>query len=102
MKESDWKLFTQIKKQALDEFCLRCFAEFQKAMDDKSIDIHSRYLLNYKLVRSRDKKMSVFFDGHSRSNAWLQLLAIRGAGLADEVLISQLPDEFQKQTETQS
>ncbi len=98
MKESDWKIFTKIKEQALDEYCLRCFVEFQEIIDDKSKTPHERYLLNYQLVKSRDKKMSLFFDGHSRSNAWLQLLTMRGEGIANEELVSELTDEFQRQT----
>jgi len=98
MKESDWKIFTKIKAIALDEYCLCCFAEYQAVIEDKNKTPHQRYLLNYQLVKKRDKQMALFFDGHSRSNVWLQLLAMRGEGIANEELVLTLSEEFQKRT----
>ncbi len=43
--------------------------------------------------------MSLLFDGHSRTKAWIQLIAIRSEGLADEVLLSKLSDEFRNETD---
>ncbi len=98
MTESDWKIFKQIKEKAIESYCRLCLAEFKKIIDDDSLHTHERYLLNYKLVENSDKKMQLLFDGHSRSRAWLQLLAIRGEGLADESLVAKLSAEFQEQT----
>jgi hypothetical protein len=99
MKESDWKKFKIIKEKALEKFCRIALDEFREAMDDESNHIHNRYLLNYKLVQNRDKQMSLLFEGHSRSKAWLQLIAIRGEGLADEELVAELSDEFREKTD---
>lgn len=99
MTEADWKIFKQIKDKAIEQYCSLCLAEYRDVIDDESKDTHERYLLNYKLVKSRDKKMSSLFDGHSRSKAWLQLLVIRKEGLADKELVSQLTDEFRKSTD---
>jgi hypothetical protein len=43
--------------------------------------------------------MSLIFDDHSRSNAPMQLTAIRAKGLADESLLAELSDEFREQTD---
>jgi len=51
------------------------------------------------MVVNRDKQMALLFDGHSRSKASLQLLAIRGEGLADEDLLKKLSDDFLQQTD---
>lgn len=99
MNESDWKIFKQIKDKAIEQFCSLCLAEFREVIDDESEHVHSRYLLNYKLVENRNKQMSLLFDGHSRSKAWMQLMAIRGEGLADEELVSKLTDEFRENTD---
>ena len=99
MNESDWKIFKLIKDKAIEKFCSLCLDEFREVIDDENKHIHERYLLNYRLVESRNQQMSLLFDGHSRSKAWLQLLAIRGEGLADEELVSQLTDEFRKKTD---
>jgi len=99
MKESDWKLFKEIKEIAIERFCTMALDEFRDVMDDESEHIHNRYLLNFKLVQNKDRQMSLLFGGHSRSKAALQLLAIRGEGLADENLVSKLSEEFREQTD---
>lgn len=99
MNESDWKIFKQIKEKAIEQYCSMCLAEFREVIDDESKHVHDRYLLNYKMVDNRNRQMSLLFDGHSRSKAWLQLLAIRGEGLADEDLLSKLTDEFRDKTD---
>ena len=53
----------------------------------------------YSLVINSDKQMALLFDGHSRSKATLQLLAIRGENLADKNLLTKLSDEFLTQTD---
>lgn len=60
---------------------------------------HERYLNLYKIVDITNRKMSLLFDGHSRSKAWLQLRAICGEGLADKNLVSKISEEFQQQTD---
>ena len=99
MKESDWKIFKQIKEKAIERFCEMALSEFRECIDDDSSHIHNRYLLNYRLVQNRDKKMGLLFDGQSRSKAKIQLLALRGEGLADIDLLSSLSDEFREQTD---
>lgn len=99
MKESDWKVFVEIKDKAIETFCELALNEFREAMEKENEHIHNRYLLNYELVKNRNKQMSLLFDDHSRSKAWLQLLAIRGEGLADDKLVEKLSVEFRKQTD---
>jgi hypothetical protein len=98
IKEADWKLFVKIKDDAIEKFCRSAFEEYADIMEDESEHIHNRYLLHYSIVENRNKQMALLFDGHSRSKAFLQLLAIRGEGLADETLISQLSEELQAST----
>ena len=99
MKESDWKIFKKIKDKAIDNFCTNTLAELREVINDDNQSAHERYLLNYELVNNRDKQMGLLFDGHSRSKAPLQLLAIRREGLADEELVSKLSEEFRNQTD---
>ena len=83
MKESDWKIFKQIKERAIEVFCGSALEEFEEVIKDEVEHVHNRYLLLYKLVQNSDKQMRLLFDEHGRSKAPLQLLAIRGEGLAD-------------------
>ena len=99
MKESDWKIFKQIKEIALEKFCDICLVEFKGIIEDESKSMHDRYLLNYKKVQSRDKKLAQIFNGLSRSKAMIQLMGIRKEGIADDSLIQKLSDEFRDQTD---
>lgn len=99
MKESDWKVFKDIKDKAIEKYCTLSLEESQKVISDQKEHVHNRYLLLYKLLQNRDKQMSLLFDGHSRSKAWIQLIAIRREGLVDEALLSNLSDEFCNETD---
>jgi hypothetical protein len=94
MKESDWKIFKEIKERAIEQFCTDALQEFGEVINDNKLHVHNRYLLLYKLVQNRDKQMRLLFDDHSRSKAILQLLAIRGEGLANDELLNKLSEEF--------
>lgn len=98
MKESDWKVFTEIKDKALEKYCTLALKESEKIISDNTVDVHDRYLDLYKLLRKQDKKMASIFDGHSRSKAWLQLISMRSEGLVDKELLSKLSDEMVEQT----
>ena len=99
MKESDWKKFKKIKELAIEKYCTLALDESQKVISDQNEHIHNRYLLLYKLLQNRNKHMSLLFDGHSRSKAWIQLIAMRKEGLADETLLSELSEEFFNETD---
>ena len=98
MKESDWKIFKKIKEKAIEKYCTLMLGEFQEVIADESEHVHDRYLLLYKLVHSRNKRMSQIFDGHSRSKASMQLIFMRMEGLTDQSLVEKLSEEFQEGT----
>jgi hypothetical protein len=99
MKESDWKVFTAIKDKAIEQYCTVALEETQDVISDHKKHVHERYLFLYKLLQNSNKKMALLFDGHSRSKAWIQLIAIRSEGLADEALLSKLSDEMLEETD---
>lgn len=99
MKESDWKIFKVIKENAIQLFCDKALSEYEELIKNKSNDAHGTYTDLYQMVIKRDKQMALLFDGHSRSKASLQLLAIRSKDLADDDLLKKLSDEFFKQTD---
>ena len=84
MKESDWKKFKKIKERALERFCSEALAEFEGAIRKEGLSNHERYLSLYKLVQDADKRLSILFDGHSRSRAELQLFLMRREGLVED------------------
>ena len=102
MKESDWKIFKEIKENAIQAFCNIALDEFEAVIKEKNENAQEAYILLYRLVINRDKHMAQLFDDHSRSKAPLQLLAIRGEGLADEALLRKISEEFLQQTDPKS
>ncbi len=99
MKESDWKVFKNIKEQAIKKYCTNVLDEFRDVIDDEKEHPHNKYLLLYKLMENRNKEMSLLFDHHSRSKAALQLIAIRAEELASKELLSELSTEFLERTD---
>jgi hypothetical protein len=99
MKESDWKKFKQIKERAIELFCDRALDEFEEVITNNKEHPHDRYLLLYKLVQNRDKQMQLLFDGHSRSKAPLQLLAMRGEDLVEKKQLDKLSRELLQATD---
>lgn len=99
MKESDWKVFIKIKDKAIEKYCTLALAESQEVISDTKEHVHNRYLLLYKLLQNSNKKMALIFDGHSRSKASIQLIAIRSEDLADETLLFKLSNEFRDKTD---
>ncbi len=99
MKESDWKVFKEIKEKAIEQFCNKALEEFKGVIEERRGKSQEAYTLLYRSVQDKDKRMALIFDGHSRSKAELQLLAIRSEGLADEKLLSNLSNEFLEQTD---
>ena len=102
MKESDWKIFKEIKEKAIQLFCKNALSEYEEIIKNKSESSQETYTYLYRLVINTDKRMALLFDGHSRSKANLQLLAIRGEALADKTLLNKLSDEFLQQTDPTS
>ena len=102
MKESDWKIFKQIKEKAVEQFCQQSLDEFKEVINDKNEHVLNRFILLTKLVQNHDKRLNLLFDSHSRSKMRIQLIAIRGEGLADESLLSKLSEELLKATDPKS
>ena len=99
MNESDWKIFEQIKKQAIDRYCQDAFDEFTDIIAAGEQPIYERYQALLKLVSRSDENMQLLFEGHSKGNASYQLMGIRAEGLADEELLRLLSQEFLASTD---
>ncbi|MBU3006007.1 hypothetical protein [Paraglaciecola arctica] len=99
MKESDWKKFKQIKELALEKYCSSVLSECKEVVLNEQQHSHERYLYLYNMLQNRNEHMALMFDGHSRSKAWLQLIALRREGLTDEALVEELSEEFREKTD---
>lgn len=81
IKESDWKLLSQLRTAALERFCQRILAEIESLTTSSSLSAHQRYLEIYKVIARRDKEIAQIFNDHRRSTALSELAAIRSHGL---------------------
>ncbi len=77
IKESDWKVFRELKDIALERFCQRVLTEVIAATSKPGQTFHERYLAVFQLIKDRDEDLAIAFDGASRSNAILQLAKIQ-------------------------
>jgi hypothetical protein len=87
IKESDWKLFRELRAIALDRFCERVLNEVVRIAADLGRSNHERCLAIFKLLGRRNREMANAFDNPRRSTARIQLVAIQSHGLlTDEEL----------------
>jgi len=84
ISEADWKRFTKVKKTALERQTQTIVNEIADicANDPKSYE--ERYHAIWAHLKKRDKEIALAFDGHSRSSALFQLVAIRALGIVTD------------------
>jgi len=95
MSESDWRLFRQLRELALERFCERVLAEIGNVSPDPGQSHHERYLAVFRLIRERDKELSIAFDNPRRSTALQQLALIRSRELITDEEFSRFGRETQ-------
>ena len=93
ISESDWKVFRQLHKIALERFCERTLHELGQLASAPDRGAHERYLAVFKLLQRRDDELAEAFNDMRRSTAWRQLRIIRSLGLlTDEELARFSPE----------
>ena len=100
IKESDWKIFRELRSLALQRYCKRVMGDVDKIIHDTEGDAHERYIEMYKVVQDGDKKLAHMFDGFSRSKALDQLVMYCGNDLLSDKEIAQFSDETQERIHT--
>lgn len=73
IRESDWKLFKEVRAAALERFCEGILAEVADLAGDQSKGSHERYLLVYGLIKERDALIADAFNDLRRSTMLRQL-----------------------------
>jgi hypothetical protein len=94
MKESEWKIFKNLKEICLERYCNKVLEEAQNICELKEKSSHNRYQDLYELVRNRDKELGKAFDGLSRSKADYQLMMMYRMQLIEEGEL----EEFESET----
>jgi hypothetical protein len=96
IKESDWKVFRELRSVALERFCQRILDEIQQVSADPNRGAHERYLAVYDLSRRRDREIARAFNDPRRSVAFMQLLSIQSHRLLTEEELDRFSPEFRE------
>jgi hypothetical protein len=84
MRESDWKIFREIRTIALERFCQRVLDEVDKITSQSDKSSHERYLSIFNLLKHRDEELADSFNNPRRSVAIVQLARMQFYKLLDE------------------
>jgi hypothetical protein len=95
IRESDWKIFRQLHKVALERFCQRVLDESERLHGDTTLSAHERYIAIYRLFDKRDKEVARLFNDLRRSTALWQLAAIKAHGLLTDDEFASFSEEAQ-------
>ena len=61
MKESDWRIFKKIKKEAIERFCHSVLEETNSIISKNNEHIQKRYLLLLDFIQSSNKKFELIY-----------------------------------------
>lgn len=81
LPESDWRLFREVSRVALDRFCARVLAEVAAASTATERSNHDRYLEVAEILEARDRELAAAFDDPRRSRMIEQLARQVALGL---------------------
>ncbi|OJI30626.1 hypothetical protein VV99743_03335 [Vibrio vulnificus] len=96
IKESDWKVFCEIKNEAIQLYCKRQLTEVINTITDESELVGERYHFMCQYAKASEKQMKLIFDGHSRSKAFIQLMLMCEENLVTQEKFERLSDELKK------
>jgi hypothetical protein len=100
IKESDWRIFRELHKVALERFCRRVLEEVERLNGDSSKSCHERYLAIYRYTREQDKDLAFAFNGMRRSTAVIQLARMQAHNLLTAEELARFSEETRSEVET--
>ncbi len=92
--ERDWRVFRELRKNALERFCERVLREVGDIAASPEKSWHERYGAVYSLMMREDAALARAFDDASRSRALFQLAAMQ----ARDFLTAEELDRFTPET----
>ena len=95
IKETDWKIFRQVRAVALERFCQCVWDDSKRLHGDTSLSAYERYIASYRLFDERDKEVASLFNDLRRSTALWQIAALKGRGLLTEEEFERFSQETQ-------
>jgi hypothetical protein len=99
IKESDWKIFRNLREFALERYCHRVLGDVRVTVDEQDKTYHQRYLNLFELLRQKDKELAFAFDAPRRSQAFIQLMTIITEDLLTDAEVRQFSQETRDRIE---
>ncbi|HCE3710827.1 TPA: hypothetical protein NG678_004545 [Vibrio parahaemolyticus] len=96
IKESDWKVFCEIKNEAIQLYCSRQLNEVIETITDEPELAGERFHFMCQYSKTSEKQMKLIFDGHPRNKAFIQLMLMCEENLVAPEQFERLSDEFKK------
>ncbi|MGI2831125.1 hypothetical protein [Vibrio alginolyticus] len=96
IKESDWKVFCEIKNEAIQLYCSRQLKEVIETITDESELAGERFHFMCQYSKTSKKQMQFIFDGHSRNKAFIQLMLMCEENLVAPEQFERLSDKLKK------
>lgn len=100
IQESDWKKIRTLKENALNIASERTLQNVENLVKSRGAESYKYYQKLWKLLREKDKEISLMFDDLKRSNAILKLSAWRKYGVLSDETLQELSEETQKRIES--
>ena len=91
--ERDWKKLRALKDAALNIACDRIFQNITKLIESRGAESHKYYLKLWKVLKEKDKEISLMFDDLKRSRAVFQLAMWKRNGILSEDKFNELTEE---------
>lgn len=79
--EQDWKVFRELRQNALARLCDQILAEAKGEIERTGRSAHEKYLSLFKLIEKRDDDIARGFNDFRRSTALMQIGIIHSMGL---------------------
>lgn len=93
--EADWKVFREIRQDALERFSDRILRQLVAICEDRSRSAHDRYLDVWRILRERDEAMARTFDNPRRSTMYVHLAAMEALDLLAPNDLSRMTSQTQ-------
>ena len=81
--ERDWKVFREVREDALERLCERALRDAKALVEDSSRTHHERFLELFALVVEQNERVARGFDDPKRSAMLAQLAFLCGLGLLE-------------------
>ena len=94
--ERDWKLLRELKPVTLERLCERILRSAAEITTQSNLTNHQRYIKLWSLIQEQNEEVTLAFDDHRRSTAFLKILQIHRRGLFTDEEFARFSEQTRK------